>query len=224
MSLPSKQLSFPPMQNTNNSNQTCVQSRTDVPTSSNSINTEQFQCHSMIDSITESLKDYLSENLGTLKHDLRRNLRKDFMQEITIVIEQIDHDILSLGDRDSYYGPLSGDNPPILSDKSSFSHNIVALIDKGGNHNNGKEVVPNPGNGEPSKIKESQKRRSLERAYAPSENTNPTKNPHTEDDHRVHLLIDDEILDERDSEQKTPQPLGESILSKLANLVTKCWK
>ena len=57
------------MENTNNSNQTGIQSQTGMPTSNNSINTEQFQCHSMIDSITESLKGYLSENLGTLKHE-----------------------------------------------------------------------------------------------------------------------------------------------------------
>ena len=30
----------------------------------------------MIDSITESLKGYLSENLGALRHDLRENFRK----------------------------------------------------------------------------------------------------------------------------------------------------
>ena len=83
------------MQNTNNSNQAGIQSQTGVPTSNNSIDTEQFQCHSMIDSITESMKDYISENLGTLKHDLRENLRKDLRQEITTVIEQIDHDRLS---------------------------------------------------------------------------------------------------------------------------------
>ena len=76
ISSPSKQLSFPPMQNSNNSNQTGIQSQTGVPTSNNSINTEQFQCHSMIDSITESLKGYLSANLSTIKHDLRENLRK----------------------------------------------------------------------------------------------------------------------------------------------------
>ena len=36
----------------------------------------------MIDSITESLKGYLSENLGTLlKHELRENLRKDLMTD-----------------------------------------------------------------------------------------------------------------------------------------------
>ena len=83
------------MQNTNNSNQAGIQSQTGVPTSNNSIDTEQFQCLSMIDSITESMKDYISENLGTLKHDLRENLRKDLRQEITTVIEQIDHDRLS---------------------------------------------------------------------------------------------------------------------------------
>ena len=69
MNSSSKQLSFPLMENTNNSNQTGIQSQTGMPTSNNSINTEQFQCHSMIDSITESLKGYLSENLGTLKHE-----------------------------------------------------------------------------------------------------------------------------------------------------------
>ena len=74
------------MQNANNSNQTGIQIQTGVPTSSNSINTEQLQCHSVIDFITESLKDYLSENLGTLKHDLRENLRKDLRQDITTVI------------------------------------------------------------------------------------------------------------------------------------------
>ena len=40
----------------------------------------------MIDSITESLKGYLSENLGAIKHDLRENFRKDLRQEITTVI------------------------------------------------------------------------------------------------------------------------------------------
>ena len=69
MNSPSKQLSFPLMENTNNSNQTGIQSQTGMPTSNNSINTEQFQCHSMIDSITESLKGYLSKNLGTLKYE-----------------------------------------------------------------------------------------------------------------------------------------------------------
>ena len=43
----------------------------------------------MIDSITEYLKGYFSENLGTLKRDLRENLRKDLRQDITTVIEQI---------------------------------------------------------------------------------------------------------------------------------------
>ena len=80
------------MQNTDNSNQTDIQTQTCVSIQSNqyrvnnSINTEQFQCHSMIDSITESLKGYLSENLGAIKHDLRENLRKDLRQEITTVI------------------------------------------------------------------------------------------------------------------------------------------
>ena len=96
MSSPSKQLSFSPLQNTNNSNQTGIQSQTCVPTSNNSINTEQFQCHSMIDFITESLKGYLSKNLGTLRQDLKENLKKNFRQEITTVTEQIDHDRLSL--------------------------------------------------------------------------------------------------------------------------------
>ena len=50
------------------------------------------------------------------------------------------------------------------------------MINKGGNNNNGKEVVPNPGNGEQSKTKEFRQQRSLEGADAPSENTNPTKN------------------------------------------------
>ena len=94
MSSPSKQLNFPTMQNTNNSNQTGIQGLTGMPTSNHSINTEQFHCHSMVDSITEYLKGYLSENLGTLKHDLRENLRKDLRQVITTVIEQIDHDRL----------------------------------------------------------------------------------------------------------------------------------
>ena len=107
MSSPSKQLSFSPMQKANNSNQTGFQIQTGVPIPNNSINIEQFQCHSMIYSIIESLKGYPSENLGTIKHDLRENFRKDLMQEITTVIEQIDHD------RDSYYGPLGGDNPPV---------------------------------------------------------------------------------------------------------------
>ena len=74
------------MQNANNSNQAGIQIQTGVHTSSNSINTEQLQCHPVIDFITESLKGYLSENLGTLKHDLRENLRKDFRQDITTVI------------------------------------------------------------------------------------------------------------------------------------------
>ena len=65
-------------------------------------------------------------------------------QEITTVTEQIDHDRLSLGDRDSYYRPIGGDNSPSPSSKSSFSHNIAALIEKGGSNNNGKEVVNNP--------------------------------------------------------------------------------
>ena len=65
-------------------------------------------------------------------------------QEITTVTEQIDHDTLSLGDRDSYYRPIGGDNPPSPSSKSSFSHNIAALIEKGGSNNNGKDVVNNP--------------------------------------------------------------------------------
>ena len=60
------------------------------------------------------------------------------------------------------------------------------MIDKGGNNNNGKEVVPNPENGGQSKTKESQKRRSLVGADAPDENTNPTKKRRIEDDHRVH--------------------------------------
>ena len=89
------------MQNTNNSNQTGIQSQTGAPTSKNRISIEQSQCNSMIDSITESLKGYLSESLATHKHDLRENLRKDLRQEITTVIEQIDHDRLLLGDRDS---------------------------------------------------------------------------------------------------------------------------
>ena len=47
---------------------------------------------------------------------------------------------------------------------------------------------------------------------APSENTNPTKKPRIEDDHRVHLQVDDEILDEIDSEQKINQPLGAPMM------------
>ena len=70
-----KQLIFPPMQNTDNSNQTDIQTKGCVSIQSNQYrvnngtNTEQFQCHSMIDSITERLKGYLSENLGAIKHD-----------------------------------------------------------------------------------------------------------------------------------------------------------
>ena len=75
MSLPSKQLSFMLTQNTNNSNQAGIQSQTGVLTLNNSINTEQFQCHSMIDFFTESLKDYLCETSSTLKHNLRKDLR-----------------------------------------------------------------------------------------------------------------------------------------------------
>ena len=130
---------------------------------------------------------------------------------------------MSLADRDSYYGPLGGDNPPSPSSKISFSHNIAALIE-GGNDNNGKEVVPNPGNEEQSKTKESRKWRSLEGADAPSENTNPTKKPRIKDDHRIHLQVDDETLDETDFEHKTPQLLGEPISSELTNLLTKYWK
>ena len=52
----------------------------------------------MIYSITESLKGYLSESLSSLKQDLREKLRKDLRPEI-------DHHRLSLGGRDSYYGP-----------------------------------------------------------------------------------------------------------------------
>ena len=48
------------------------------------------------------------------------------------MIEQIDHDRLSSEDRDSYYGPLGGGNPPSPSSKSRFSHNIATLIDQGG--------------------------------------------------------------------------------------------
>ena len=99
---------------------------------------------------------------------------------------------------------------------------------EGGSNNNGKEVVPNPGNGEQSKTRESRKRRSLERADAPSENTNPTKKPRTDDDHRVHLQVDDEILDEIDCKHKTCQPLGKPIPCKSANLtqysVAQYWK
>ena len=76
MSSPSKQLRFLPTQNTNKSNQTGIQRQTGVPTSNNSIKTEQFQCHSMIDSITESLKVYQCKNSGTLKHSLRKTLEK----------------------------------------------------------------------------------------------------------------------------------------------------
>ena len=76
------------------------------------------------------------------------------------------------------------------------------MIDKAENNNNGKEVVPNPGNREQSNAKESRKPKSLEGADAPSENTNPTKKPHIEDDLRVYLQVDDEILDEIDSKHK----------------------
>ena len=65
------------MQSTNNSNQTGIQTQTGVPTSNNSINTEKLQCRSMIDSITEILKGYLSENLGAFKQDLSENLRNN---------------------------------------------------------------------------------------------------------------------------------------------------
>ena len=83
------------------------------------------------------------------------------------------------------------------------------MIDKGGINNNGKDVVPNPSNGEQSKTKESRKWRSPEGVDAPSENINPTKKPRIEDNHRVHLLGDDEILNDIDSEHITPQSLGE---------------
>ena len=59
---------------------------------------------------------------------------------------------------------------------------------------------------------------------APSENTNPTKKPRIENNQRVLLQVDDNILDEVDFEYKTPQPPVEPIPSKLANLVTKYWK
>ena len=97
------------------------------------------------------------------------------------------------------------------------------MVDKGGD-NNGKEVVPNPGNEEKSKTKEFRKRRSLEGADAPRENTNPTKKPRIEDDYRVHLVVDDNILDEIDYKYKTLQPVGEPRPSKLAKVVTKYWK
>ena len=88
------------MQNTNNnSNQTGIQ------TLNNIIHEEQLQCNSVIDFITENLKSSLFDNLGTPKHDLMENLRKYIRLEITTVIEQVDYDILSLGDRDLYYGP-----------------------------------------------------------------------------------------------------------------------
>lgn len=94
------------MQNTNNnSNQTGIQTQTGVTTLNNIIHEEQLQCNSVIDFITENLKSSLFDNLGTPKHDLMENLRKYIRLEITTVIEQIDYDILSLGDRDLYYGP-----------------------------------------------------------------------------------------------------------------------
>ena len=47
------------------------------------------------------------------------------------------------------------------------------------------------------------------------------KTPYIEDDHMAHLQVDEKILDEIDYEHKTPQPLGEPIPSKLANVVIK---
>ena len=111
--------------------------------------------------------------------------------------------------------PQVGIIPPSPNSKSSLLHYITALINKGRNNDNGKEVVPNPGNREQSKTKESRKRR-WKGADTPSENTNPNKKPCIEDDHRVHLQVDDKILDETDFEQNS-QPLEEPIPSKLSN-------
>ena len=173
MNSPTKQLSFPPMQNATGGN---IQNNTTVPPSNENVNLDQRNCSSMVDTITQSLKGYLTNNLHLLTNDLRQNLREDLRQEVTVALEQTDEP-LSIGDRASYYKPIedtcSGSG---VSSKISHTHNITALINDSGNHNGKpKEAVKNPGNGEPSKTQESQKWRSLEGAKAPSESHDPKK-------------------------------------------------
>ena len=180
----------------------------------------------MVDTITQSLKGYLTDNLHVLTNDLRQNFREDHRQEGTVALEQTDEP-LSIGDRASYYKPIedtcSGSG---VSSKSSHTHNITVLINDSENHNGRPiEAIKNPGNGEPSKAQESRERRSLEGTKAPSENHGPKK-PRTDSNNndRVDLQVDDEILEELDQEHKVATPLGEPISSKLAELVTKYWK
>ena len=222
MSSPTKQLSFPPMQNATGN----IQNNTTVPPSNENVNLDQRNCSSMVDTITQSLKGYLTDNLHVLTNDLRQNIRQDLRQEVTVALEQIDEP-LSIGDRASYYKLIedtcSGSG---VSSKSSHTHNITALINDSGNHNGKpKEAIKNPGNREPSKTQESRERRSLEGAKAPGENHGPKKpRIETNNNDRVDLQVDDEILEERDQEHKVATPLGEPISSKLAELFTKYWK
>ena len=144
MSSPTKKLSFPPMQNATGGN---IQNNTTVPPSNENVNVDQRNCSSMVDTITQSLKGYLTDNLHMLANDLRQNLREDLIQEVTVVLEQIDEP-LSIGDRASNYKPIedtcSGSG---VSSKSSHTHNITALINDSGNHNGKpKEAIKNPRN------------------------------------------------------------------------------
>ena len=120
MTSPTKQLSFPPMQNATCGN---IQNNATVPPSNENVNLDQRNCSSMVDTITQSLKGYLTDTLHVLTNGLRQNLREDLRQEVTAVaLKQIDEP-LSIGDRASYYKPTedtcSGSG---VSSKSSHTH------------------------------------------------------------------------------------------------------
>ena len=144
MSSPTKKLSFPPMQNATGGN---IQNNTTVPPSNENVNLDQRNCSSMVDTITQSLKGYLTDNLHMLANGLRQNLREDLIQEVTVVLEQIDEP-LSIGDRASNYKPIEDTSSGSgVSSKSSHTHNITALINDSGNHNGKpKEAIKNPRN------------------------------------------------------------------------------
>ena len=171
MSSPTKQQSFPPMQNATGGN---IQNNTTMPPSNENVNLDKRNCSSIVDTITQSLKGYLTDNLHVLTNDLRQNLREDLRQEVTVALEQIDEP-LSIGDRASYYKPIEDTcSESGVSSKSRHTHNITALINDSGNHTGKpKEAVKNPANGEPSETQEFRKRRSLEGTRAPSENHGP---------------------------------------------------
>ena len=89
---PDKTANFPRMQNVTGGN---IQNNTTVPPSNENVNLDQRNCSSMFDTITQSLKGYVTDNLHVLTNDLRQHLREDLRQEVMVALKQIDEPLVT---------------------------------------------------------------------------------------------------------------------------------